>query len=245
MIILRQNPAYYWSDCNYLVVCGDVPDYSLSMTLPEKRGEKLAQQHAGRFRIVGYNEVRAKATDVAEAILRRYGGADRQVVIAPILGGGGLPARLVVDALLPFNMVKAVVPCQIRRYSGLGSGGETELLVPLSQERVRGEIVIGVDDLVDEGQTLVAFRRHAIERGASEVETAVIYAKPHSVFVPTFCAEGGVAQWLVLPGEEHTFMSEVAREDAELKALENEELKLYFETLGLDQRIVSDWLRLQ
>ncbi len=209
-----------------------------------KSGVDLARVHAGRFRIVSYGELRAKATEVAGKILEKYRNVPEGIVVAPILGGGGLPARLIVDALLPFGLVKAVVPCQIRRYTGMEGDGAAELLLKLAADRVKGRTVIGVDDLVDGGQTLEAFVEHAGAVGARVVETAVIYAKPHSTFVPDYVAEDGVLHWLVLPGEEHAFMQELAGSENDVESLGAQEQARYFEELGIDAAIVNQRLKL-
>jgi hypoxanthine phosphoribosyltransferase len=161
------------------------------------------------------------------------------------MGGGGLPARLIVDALLGFGIVRAVVPCQIRRYSGVERGGATKVTLALDKRRVRGEVVIGVDDMVDGGQTLAAFRAHGLDQGASEVDTAVIYVKPGSIEAPGFFAEDGVRQWLVMPGEELDFMSELVRTDSEVRRLSASEARLYFEALGFAHDTVADWALLR
>jgi len=208
-------------------------------------GELLARAHAGRFRIVPYEELRSKATEVAGSIFEMYGASGEQVVLAPILMGGGPPARLIADALLGFGIVRAIVPCQIKRYTGLAKGGEAKMLVSLPRTRVKGLTVIGVDDLVDGGQTLAAFKLHAASMGAAKVDTAVIYAKPHSVERPGHCAEYGVTEWLVLPGEELDFMDELRLVDPDLQTFSDEEISSYFEALGFSRSIVADWLALQ
>lgn len=217
----------------------------MSDTSEMTAGTQLAQAHAGRFRVVGYAELRAKATEVAAQILADIKPGAEQIVASPILLGGGLPARLVVDALLPYGVVSEVVPCRIRRYSGVGEAAEAEFTLELASESVRGRTVIGIDDLVDGGQTLEAFMAHALERGAKAVEAAVIFAKPSSTVTPKYAAERGVTEWLVLPGEEHDFMSEISETDAEVGALEAEDMRDYFTTLGLESETVESWQNLQ
>jgi hypoxanthine-guanine phosphoribosyltransferase len=211
------------------------------MTVPPMRGAELAEAHKGRFRVVGYSELRAKTTAVAAQILERYGSERHGVVIAPVLMGGAMPARLIMDAMLGHEIVAEVAPCRIRRYEGVGQAGEAEITMPLLPSQVKGRVVIGVDDLVDGGQTLAAFRAHALAQGASQVDTAVIFAKPHSTEVPGFCAEDGITEWLIMPGEELDFMDQVAQADVEVSKLSEEEQAVYFRTLGFDEDCVRGW----
>jgi len=78
------------------------------------RGDKLAKHHASRFRVVSYEELRDKATVVAGQILARYKDQPDSLVVVPILMGGGLPARMVLDVLMGYGVVHGVVPCRIR-----------------------------------------------------------------------------------------------------------------------------------
>ena len=215
------------------------------MNLAVKSGAMLARSAARGYRVVSYDELRTKATVVARSLLERYRGQSKHIVIAPILMGGGLPARLILDALAPFGIVGAVVPCQLQRYLGVARAGQAHILTPLPRRRIAGEIVVGVDDLVDGGETLRAFCAHATAQGAGRVDTAVLYAKPHSNLAPGHCAEKGVTQWLVLPGEEHDFMQHLASKDEAVRALPADETRAYFEELGMGGHIVSEWLALQ
>jgi hypoxanthine-guanine phosphoribosyltransferase len=205
-------------------------------------GVNLAELHAERFRVVPYVQLRRYANVVAEQMLEAYRG--QKIVAAPILMGGGMPARLIIDALLGFNIVTEVVPCRIRRYNGIGTAGVAEFTVELDEAQVRNRIVVGIDDLVDGGQTLATFRMHAIERGASEVTEAVIFEKPNSTIQPRFCAERGVIQWLVMPGEENDFMTTISQTDPEVAVLAMTEKLAYFETLGILRQTVDDWSKL-
>ena len=207
------------------------------------QGTDLARRHAGRFRVVSYEELREKAMVVADQILADYSG--QQIVAAPILMGGGLPARLVIDALLPFGVVGDIVPCRLRRYTGLAEAGEVTFSVKLPKRRVSGQIVIGMDDLVDGGQTLEAFREHALSRGAKEVHEAVMFEKPQSSLKPKYCAERGVPEWLIMPGEEHEFMRMLRDVDLEVAELPADALSDYFVALGLPKATVVAWQRLQ
>ena len=191
--------------------------------------------------MVDYAELRRHATGVARQILERHSGTAFKVIIAPILLGGGLPARLVVDALLPYNLVDDVTPCRIQRYSAVGIASETVISMRLSAASIAGKILIGVDDFVDGGETMQAFVEHATATGAAHVETAVMFAKPHSTVVPDYVGEFGVTQWLVLPGEEHDFMHSIKQSDSQVQALNPAETAMYFEELGIDSATVNEW----
>jgi hypoxanthine phosphoribosyltransferase len=210
-----------------------------------KSGVELAQSATKGYRVVSYDELRTKASLVAGSLLERYRGHSGGIVISPILMGGGLPARLILDTLAPFGIVRAVVPCQVSRYTGVAQAGAAKILTSLPRSRVGGVVVVGVDDLVDGGETLRAFCAHASAQGAAIVDTAVLFEKPRSTFVPGHSAEKGVTQWLVLPGEEHDFMHELTHMDKSVGGLSRSGQHAYFVRLGLSAHVVSEWLALQ
>ena len=204
-------------------------------------GSILAKRHAGRFRVVRYAELRATATRVAVQILAEHVATFENVVIAPILMGGGLPGRLVIDALLPYGVVADVTPCRIQRYSAVGVTTNTEITIGLVAGSVASKTVIGVDDLVDGGETMAAFIEHAHAAGAAVVKTAVMYAKPGSTVKPDYVGEQGITQWLVLPGEEHDFMHTIKQSDPDVGSLSNSATVVYFHELGFDKITVQEW----
>lgn len=204
-------------------------------------GAALAQHHAGRFRVVLYAELRAKATEVAAKILADRARYPRGIVLAPILMGGGLPGRLVADALLHTGLVNDITPCRIRRYEGVGKAGQAEYTIRLPRDKVKGQVVIGLDDLVDGGETALAFYEHAKAQGARQVEVAVIFVKPQTTTTPRYFAEAGVSQWLVLPGEELSFMQELSLNEDEVTGLAVAQQREYFEALGFSSATVAQW----
>lgn len=214
------------------------------MTQKTGAGKLLARRDSGKFRVVSYDELRSVATRVAIAIAddsAKFGG---EVVISPILMGGGPPARLILDVLLGLGMVRSVVPCQISSYTAVGQPGYLKMTLKLSKPAVKGRVVIGIDDLVDDGRTLEAFRQHAQDLGAAKVLTAVIFSKPHSRVQPDYCGVSGVTEWLVMPGEELDFMSGLIGMDQDLASLSPQEQAEYFRELGLPARVVSEWAQL-
>lgn len=65
---------------------------------------------------------------------------------------------------------------------------------------VAGKHILVVDDLIDEGNTLELAEAHLLEKGASRLETAVLFRKPWSRIRPNFCLEI-TTNWIVFPWE--------------------------------------------
>lgn len=74
------------------------------------------------------------------------------------------------------------------RYRGETSGGELNWMARPHVE-MRDRTVLLVDDILDEGYTLQAIRRHCVEQGARRVLIAVLCEKKHGRVVPGLVAD--------------------------------------------------------
>ena len=68
--------------------------------------------------------------------------------------------------------------CHLTRYLGNTSGGDIRW-VQRPRADLRGQTVVLVDDIFDEGHTLAELRRHCLEDGALRVLSAVLVRKRH------------------------------------------------------------------
>ena len=126
-------------------------------------------------RLVSAAEMDAALDRMAAAITQRLAGRDPLVlslVTGGIIAAGLLLPRL--DFQLRLDYVHA------SRYRGATSGGELDWRYRPS-DAVRGEHVLVVDDILDEGITLDAVVRACEADGAASVHSAVLVAKcrPH------------------------------------------------------------------
>ncbi len=112
---------------------------------------------------------------MAEAITARLGGKDPLVLC--VLSGGVIATGLLLPRL-PFQLRLDYV--HATRYRGGTRGGELVWRYRPS-DSIRGEQVLIVDDILDEGVTLDAVAQACEEDGAAGVHTAVLVAKrrPH------------------------------------------------------------------
>lgn len=131
---------------------------------------------AARAELLVSPQVMADAIDrMAEAITARLAGADPLVLC--VLSGGVVATGLLLPRL-PFQLRLDYV--HATRYRGTTQGGEIQWRYRPS-DSIRGEQVLIVDDILDEGVTLEAVARACEEDGAAGVHTAVLVAKhrPH------------------------------------------------------------------
>lgn len=121
--------------------------------------------------LVNQAEVEQALDRMALDVTARLAGKDPLVLC--VMSGGVVPTGLLLPRLrfqLRLDYVHAT------RYRGGTSGGEMHWLYRPS-EAVRGEHVLIVDDILDEGVTLDAVVRACEEDGAASVHSAVLVAK--------------------------------------------------------------------
>ncbi len=112
---------------------------------------------------------------MAEAISERLAGTDPLVLC--VMSGGVIAAGLLLPRL---NFQLRLDHVHVARYRGTTSGGEL-VWHYRPTEAIRGEQVLIVDDILDEGVTLDAIVRACRDDGAAGIHTAVLVEKrrPH------------------------------------------------------------------
>jgi len=78
--------------------------------------------------------------------------------------------------------------CHATRYRGETSGGNL-LWRAMPATTLRDRVVVLCDDILDEGKTLAAIKRHANAQGAKQVLIAVLAKKLHDRCVPGLVAD--------------------------------------------------------
>ncbi|NVJ50596.1 MAG: hypoxanthine-guanine phosphoribosyltransferase [Gammaproteobacteria bacterium] len=100
---------------------------------------------------------------------------DRNPIVLSIMNGGLVFAgQLLTKLTFPLN----IDYCHATRYRGETSGGELHWKA-LPQYELRDRHVLVVDDILDEGHTLMAILNAITAQGAKSVKTAVLLDKRH------------------------------------------------------------------
>ena len=106
-------------------------------------------------------------------------------VFMPVMNGGlifGGHLALAVDIDCEFDY------CHATRYRSATSGGALQWL-KAPRIALAGRHVLLVDDILDEGYTLDAVKRHCLDEGAASVRIAVLCQKMHARTVPGLQAD--------------------------------------------------------
>ncbi len=116
---------------------------------------------------------------MAASISRDYAIGDRPLYLTLMHGGMIFAAHLSVALSIDveFDYLHAT------RYRGETTGGALRWIKP-PQVPLKGRRVLLVDDILDEGKTLLAVRDYCQAAGASEVRVAVLCEKVHARRVP-------------------------------------------------------------
>jgi hypoxanthine phosphoribosyltransferase len=121
--------------------------------------------------IVSAEAVQAALDRMAHDITARLAG--RHPLMITVLNGGLVFAGQLLPRL-PFALEISYV--HVRRYGRETKGGEL-VWIAGPQESVTGRTVLLLDDILDEGETLLAIRSRLYELGASEVLLAAFAVK--------------------------------------------------------------------
>jgi hypoxanthine phosphoribosyltransferase len=149
------------------------------------------------FRYLGWAEYGGLTEALAEKV--HSSGKTFDLVIG--IARGGIPVAMVVSDRLGVKIDTITV----KSYRGIAERGSISIL-STPTENIKGTRVLLVDDLVDQGDTMIGVKGFLSERGAKIVETAVLFKKPWSKTHPDYFLET-VEEWIVFPFE----LSEVNR----------------------------------
>jgi hypoxanthine phosphoribosyltransferase len=145
-----------------------------------------------KFLLLDWEDIVSGVEELANKVLN---SGFRPDVIVGILRGGLFVANLLSDVM----DVEDVVPLGIRSYVGVKARGSPIVYHRPSLEELNGKRVLLVDDVSDEGKTLMT--AHSLIRESSypsELRTSVLHIKPWTKFVPDYYVLS-TSYWILYP----------------------------------------------
>lgn len=124
------------------------------------------------------DEVRAAVARVAQEINEVLAG--KHPLVLSVMGGAVVFSGQLLPMLefpLDFDYL------HVSRYGNAQQGGELNWRVA-PRENVRGRVVLVLDDILDEGETLLAIRQRVLELGATACYSAVFADKANGKVKP-------------------------------------------------------------
>jgi hypoxanthine phosphoribosyltransferase len=144
-----------------------------------------------RFRYLGWSEYGELLEELARAVAAHHLKFNLVIGIAR----GGAPVAMVVSDRLGAK----VDFINVKSYDGIGTRTKPKILTTIT-ENLRGETVLLVDDIVDQGDTMKTVVEYLKANAPSEIKTAALFTKPWSSIKPDFSL-GVVDSWVVFPYE--------------------------------------------
>ena len=144
-----------------------------------------------RYRYVGWLEY----GELAEALASKVtmGGERFDLVVG--IARGGIPIAMVVS-----DRIGARIDLiNVKSYSGIAQRAAPRILTTLT-EKIAGRAVLLVDDLVDQGDTMVFLKSYLAKQKPKVLRTAVLFKKPWSKTEPDYFLEE-LKEWVVFPFE--------------------------------------------
>ena len=143
-----------------------------------------------RFRYLGWPEYGRLVEKLAKLV-----AADGEVDLVIGIARGGVPVAMVVSDRLGAK----VDFINVKSYGGIETRGKPKILSTITED-IRGEQVLLVDDIVDQGDTMHTVLEYLRTKGPAGVKTAALFTKPWSSVRPDYSL-GVVESWVVFPYE--------------------------------------------
>ncbi|MBQ1268420.1 MAG: hypoxanthine phosphoribosyltransferase, partial [Muribaculaceae bacterium] len=120
-------------------------------------------------------EIQQEVVRVATEINADYAG--REPLFVCVLNGAFMYAS---DLLKHISLPCEITFVRLKSYEGTETTGSVNMLIPL-QADVNGRDVIVIEDIVDTGITMHAFKKILEDKGAKSVELTSFFYKPDSL----------------------------------------------------------------
>ena len=117
-------------------------------------------------------------------------------VIVGIARGGWIPARLLSD----FFALKFTANVKVEAYQLIGEMDAEAKITQRINAKIDGRKILVVDDIADSGSSLQAVLEDLKTHNVSEVRTATLFYKAHSVIKPDYYIEE-TKKWVVFAWE--------------------------------------------
>ena len=124
---------------------------------------------------ISAEEIQKEVARVAEEINRDYAG--KEPLFVCVLNGAFMYAA---DLLKNITLPCEITFVRLKSYEGTETTGEVNMLIPL-QVDVEGRDVIVIEDIVDTGITMHAFKKILQDKGAKSVALTSFFYKPSSL----------------------------------------------------------------
>lgn len=124
---------------------------------------------------ISAEEIQKEVARVAEEINRDYAG--KEPLFVCVLNGAFMYAA---DLLKNISLPCEITFVRLKSYEGTETTGEVNMLIPL-QVDVEGRDVIVIEDIVDTGITMHAFKKILQVKGAKSVALTSFFYKPSSL----------------------------------------------------------------
>ncbi len=156
--------------------------------------------------------------------------------------GGHFVIRMLQDCYATNGARIQAVGIDSSRYTDLGkTSAELRVSLPAGLE-LEGKRILVVDDVVDEGFTLIAVKNKLTEesRGNVEVRLLTLYKKPWAKLIPDYWAEE-TDRWIVFPWEPLEVLGQIMKRKMTIGELATEIRKAGFDgkDLALYLRVIE------
>jgi hypoxanthine phosphoribosyltransferase len=157
-------------------------------------------------------------------------------LVVGVSRGGLIPARILSDLL----SIQDLAVVSVKSYEYFQEAHFPSLIQNVSTA-VENKRALVVDEVVDSGKSLKLVKAHLMNKGANAVQTATLYFKPHSAFIPDFY-EKKTRNWVVFPWEINETIEAIYRTH-ETNPVQAEADLATLNAAGVPKRLISYFMK--
>lgn len=140
-------------------------------------------------------------------------------------------------SFLDYTNIKELASLGVKFYSGINERLKKPDIYQNIPTSIQDKNILVFDDVADTGESLLFAQEYLLKQGANKVETATLFLKPWSSFVPNFYGTTTDA-WIIFPFEKRE-MKNLLGKNWQQAGKTKEEISKRYQKLGFNDIVVS------
>jgi len=140
-------------------------------------------------------------------------------------------------SFLDYTNIQELASLGVKFYSGINERLQKPDIYQDVPTSVKNKKILVFDDVADTGESLLFTKEYLLKQGAKKVETATLFLKPWSSFVPSFYGTTTDA-WIIFPFEKRE-MKNLLGKNWQQAGKTQEEISKRYQKLGFNKRVIN------
>ncbi len=140
-------------------------------------------------------------------------------------------------SFLDYTNIKELASLGVKFYSGINERLQKPDIYQNIPTSVKNKNILVFDDVADTGESLLFTQEYLLKQGANKVETATLFLKPWSSFIPNFYGTTTDA-WIIFPFEKREMKNLLGKNWQKNGKTQAEILERYHK-LGFNKAVIN------